>query len=438
MPCTALTTLWSKSFGGTDTDAVGNAVLLETGNLVVPGGFSSTLDFGNGAMTAGGFVDMFLVQLDESANGLWSQSYASSGGLDYVLGWAVDVDIDDGLILGGLFNGTIDLGGGPLVGTRSLNEYDFFVAKLDFMGNHVWSKRLGGGDCLPVCGIGVAAGGFGDIVVSVSSGGSFDFGDGTLTSAGAADMFVASFDPSGNVLWSQQSGGSGTDTGTLRRGPSGHLFLYGAFEGAFDLLGTPVSSAGGSDAFVARLDNLGNTIWLETLPGPGDARVWWAEQAGPAVTVVGQFSSQLSIGSQTLNAVGTDAFVASFDEFDGAFQWANSFGGAGTQVPYFVTRDPQHVLVSGGFDTSFELGGASPVPEVGAGDTFVAIFDSAGVPSDACTFGSSGIELIVGLYPVLDGILFAADFTEPIDFGAGVLTSSGNIDIAIGKFAPLP
>ena len=74
----------------------------------------------------------------------------------------------------------------------------------------------------------------------------------------------------------------------------------------------------------------------------------------------------------------------------------------------------------------------------GGGDAFVAIFDNAVVASDACTYSSTAQEVIVGLYPVFDGILFAADSTDPIDLGTGQLTSAGNMDIAIGKFAPLP
>src|SRR5262249_16052641 len=50
-------------------------------------------------------------------------------------------DAADNAFITGLFKGTIDLGGGPLA---SAGDFDFFVAKLDASGKHVWSKRFGG------------------------------------------------------------------------------------------------------------------------------------------------------------------------------------------------------------------------------------------------------------------------------------------------------
>ena len=57
-------------------------------------------------------------------------------------GFVLAVDSAGNVLVGGGFVGTTDFGGGPLV--NNTNQLNVAVAKLDSLGNHVWSKHFGG------------------------------------------------------------------------------------------------------------------------------------------------------------------------------------------------------------------------------------------------------------------------------------------------------
>jgi hypothetical protein len=79
--------------------------------------------------------------------------------------------------------------------------------KYDPDGNHIWSKRFGGGGAVPA--YAVAASASSDVVIAGAFDAPVDFGGGTLTTSGQADIFVAKLDPDGNHIWSRAFGASG-------------------------------------------------------------------------------------------------------------------------------------------------------------------------------------------------------------------------------------
>jgi hypothetical protein len=102
------------------------------------------------------------------------------------------VDAADELILGGSFQGTVDLGGGPLVATGA--GFDALIAKLGPDGAYRWARRYG--DDADQFGVGVAVASTSQrLYLAGTMSGSADFGQGTLTSAGADDVFLAQFAP---------------------------------------------------------------------------------------------------------------------------------------------------------------------------------------------------------------------------------------------------
>ena len=67
-------------------------------------------------------------------------------------------------------------------------------------------------------------------------------------------MFVANYDASGNVVWALQAGGTGAEFGTgLALDGSGNSFITGQFGGAADFGDFTLTSAGGTDIFIAKL-----------------------------------------------------------------------------------------------------------------------------------------------------------------------------------------
>ncbi|NUO48545.1 MAG: hypothetical protein HOV80_06785 [Polyangiaceae bacterium] len=129
--------LWTRQLGGTGSATTYNLVTDPSGAVLVVGWFSGTMDFGGGARTSAGNTDVFIVKLDADGQYLWDQQYGDANAQESE---GIAVDGDGNVLLAGYFRGTIDLGGEVLT---SAGDYDVYIAKLDPDGNHLWSFRFG-------------------------------------------------------------------------------------------------------------------------------------------------------------------------------------------------------------------------------------------------------------------------------------------------------
>ena len=99
-----------------------------TGNTIVAGHFRGTIDFGGTLHTSDGGLDMFLAKLDVDGFLSWSDKFGDGVSqcqfVDCIT--AVAVDDNDDIILGGSFEGSMNLGGDDL---EAVGESDAFLAK---------------------------------------------------------------------------------------------------------------------------------------------------------------------------------------------------------------------------------------------------------------------------------------------------------------------
>jgi hypothetical protein len=130
--------LWSKRFGETCYQWLQDIDVSWLGDVVVTGTFCGTVDYGGGMLESDGNYDIFAAKFDPDGNHVWSRQFGDTGddqgGRDIAFVGSGDVT------MGGEFYGAVDFGGGPLV---SAGDTDIFLAKLDPDGNHLWSRRFG-------------------------------------------------------------------------------------------------------------------------------------------------------------------------------------------------------------------------------------------------------------------------------------------------------
>jgi hypothetical protein len=95
-----------------------------------------------------------------------------------------------------------------------------------------------------------------------------------LTSAGGSDDFVAKYDPAGGLLWAARMGSPQSDSffggGDLAVDGSGNVFVTGQLEGTADFGSFTVSIQGLSDIFVAKLDATGTFQWATRMGSSND------------------------------------------------------------------------------------------------------------------------------------------------------------------------
>ncbi len=307
----------------------------------------------------------------------------------------------------------------------------------------VWSKAYG--DVSDDRTNAVAVAPSGNVAVAGHFQGTTDFGNGLVTSFTHAslgptrDIFLASYTPSGNHVWSRVLGGVGSEEGNaLAVDGLGNLLVTG-YQGSFqvDYGGGLQSTRGSNDIFVAKYSPTGGYVWSKTMGGFGhDGGVGIAaETAGNNVFVTGGMAEGgVDFGGGTLFSAGNqDVFLAKYSS-TGAHLWSKRFGGASSDSGAALATDTSgNVVVTGTFEGSVDFGGGT-LTSAGLKDIFVAKYTSAGVHVWSKRFGGSGTDQPMGI--AVDGagdVALTGRFQGSISFGGGSLSSAGQDDAFLAK-----
>lgn len=237
---------WSRRFGDADYQFASGVAIDGAGNAAVTGAFYGSIDFGDGAFSSAGDLDIFLAKLGTGGELLWSRRFGDAA---QQLTARVAADALGNIVLAGGFEGSVDFGGGQLA---SAGGSDIFAARFGTGGEHLWSARFGDASWQNALGVAVDAAG-GAVITGILRG-SADFGGGQLASAGDGDIFVARLGPGGDHRWSrrfgdaayQSAGGAALDAATS-------VCVIGDFMGALDFGGGALTSAGVSDVCLVKL-----------------------------------------------------------------------------------------------------------------------------------------------------------------------------------------
>lgn len=297
--------LWSKAFAGSGTQSIKAMAVDSAGNITLVGAYTGTISFGGPPLTGSVAGSTFVARLNGLGQHQWSKSFDSRT--------YASADATGSVVLAGSLSQATNFGCGTISG-------EVFVAKLTAAGDCAWSVPISapGGFCSPSA---IAADAGGGVVVIGQLGSDADFGGGPVTSKSKYDVFVARFTPSGTHGWSK--GFSVTSTATddaiqLARSVAvdagGNVLISGLFSGVIDYGGGELDTAGGADAFVAKLDPEGNHLWSRRF---GDANAQAADALATYgttdVLICGEFSGTLDLGGTPLVSD-----VASGSGFDGS------------------------------------------------------------------------------------------------------------------------
>ncbi|MBD0254324.1 MAG: SBBP repeat-containing protein [Cytophagales bacterium] len=298
------------------------------------------------------------------------------------------------------FTNSITVGGKTFT---SLGSSDLLLSKYAPDGKMEWGVRIGGTADEQMGGL-VLSEGEHTVYVTGSFQASIKFtkNDGTttqLTSAGATDLFVASFSAWGKFGWAQRAGGTGADNARgIDTDKFDNLYVTGSFTGTTKFTDgnavTSFASKGVSDIFLAKFNANGVFQVARQLGGANPdyaTSIAVDKYYGGDIYVTGSYAS-------VIGATNADVFLARYSP--GCVLQTLKVAGTTTGLEYgnHVIIGWDGAYVTGSFTGTFTIAGAT-LTSSGSSDIFVAFFPRPGALSQAWAkrYGGAGWDEGAGL-----------------------------------------
>ena len=255
-----------------------------------------------------------------------------------------------------------------------------------------------------------------------------------------------------NFEWAKQMGGTNYDKGySITTDAVGNVYTTGMFGGTVDFdpgAGTAnLTSAGGSDIFIQKLDAAGNLLWIKQMGGTSnDEGYSIITDAGGNVYTTGWFKGTADFdpgaGITNLTSAGEeDIFILKLSPA-GNLLWVKQMGGTYYDKGFSITTDAiSNVYTTGYFcgTVDFDPGaGTANLTSANYQDIFIQKLDSAGNFLWAKKMGSTLDDEGNCITTDPSGNVYTTGyFYGTVDFDPGVgitnLTSTEKSDIFIQK-----
>ena len=489
---------WERTFGGEQVDFVTSIVESATGGYLI-GAFSNSDTSANKTETSPG-GDYWLIKLDNVGNIEWQNSIGGNGD-DYLT--SISQTIDSGYILCGSSNSAISLDKTENV----IGEYDFWIVKINAFGEITWQNTIGGDlsdqpqVIYQLYDNGFIVGGFsnshiagdktedligddedtydywvirldsiGNVIWQNTIGGTWDdnlldiksssdagfilagysnspiSGDKTESGCGLYDYWVVKIDSIGNILWQNAIGGENNDfLHKLIAMPNGNFMLAGNSNSNISCDKIEIN-IGDRDFWPVLIDSLGNIIWQQTIGGTEDDFLWaialtdngWPILAGDSESGITGDKTEPNYGLSTI----ADLWVVKFNNA-GDIQWQNTIMGPYAELAGDIVQLPDGGYAIG--STSYSSVGCDKTEDnVGASDYWIIKLDTIGNIVWQNTIGGNQPDELEAMVSTSDGGLFlsgsswspiSGDKTETVIGGLGSpdywvikLNASGTIE----------
>ncbi len=299
---------------------------------------------------------------------------------------------------------------------------------------YLWA-RSGGGN----------SGDYGNAVAVDAAGNSYvtgwfqqamTLGSYTLISNGFYDVFVAKYDPNGNVVWATSAGSGANDIGYgISLDAVGGIYVGGTFSGSVFFGSNSVTSSNSSaDAFVAKLSPSGTWLWVRAGGSTVDDQAQCIDVNGSTVALSGYFKSSATFSTGTINSYGnSDIFVAKYDTA-GNFQWVRGGGGTSYEIAYGVTVDPSGNIYSNGYFRGTATFGIFIMTSTGGDDAILLQYSPTGTCMWAKKGGGTGDDKGLGVTSDANGIYATGWFVGNATFETQGIASAGSSDVYVVKY----
>ena len=337
---------WAKQFGGPSEGGAANAVITDKfGNVFSTGQYYGYgVDFDPGPNTfylvTGSGSSAYISKLDKDGNFIWAKSIGSafaegtclvmdengnlfaSGRSGVYTTYIIKIAPNGDVLFEKSFETTYERISTSIVVDNLGNVYtsysDGSLEKYDHEGSFIWKKNYSYGSRIRVA---------------------INKNDNVYIVGRKSGINIAQIDTLGNLMWEKNIDGNGSgENNAIKIDNTGNLYITGSFSRKWDF--DPgneifyVTAKGDSDAFILKLDQFGNFIWVSQMGGNDNT-------SGISITVdelgniyaVGKFSETTDFdpgsGNKILTSIGyDDGYIVKLSS-SGMFLGVAQFGSDG-------------------------------------------------------------------------------------------------------------
>jgi len=389
---------FAQNFGGQKNESGQSVVSTPDGGYAILG-YTQSIDGDITDKTEDSF-DFWLLKFNNLNELQWSKTYGGT--------------LDD---RGNDIVATQD-GGFAITGYGSSNDndisvnngnQDFWISKLDFLGNIEWEKSFGfsGSDraysIIQTQDQGYLISGVLDVSASAGEGNS----KGYFIEHAGGDYWAIKLDTNGNQEWTKYFGGNlSDDPYGITQTSNGNFILVGASDSNdVDI----TNNKGSYDYWVVSISNSGLLLWEKNFGGTeiDEARGIVNTTDGNFLIIGNTRSNNIDISN---NIGGSDMWLIKISPF-GELLWEKTIGGTGFDIAYSIKQSSNGYIISG---ASRSLDG-DITSNNGQNDAFISEINESGDVLWTKSAGGSSEDLIYDSVQLNNGTIICVGETTSND-----------------------
>jgi hypothetical protein len=333
--------LWEKSYGGKHADYLFDAVPTADYGFILAGS-SLSVKSGNKTEDNRGDLDYWIWKMDEKGDLDWQKSFGGTG-MDML--HSIRLTADGGFILAGTSNSPKGLDKKD----DSRGGNDFWIIKLDAGGGEQWQKTIGGAmqdDLVMVSQ--TRDGGF----ILGGNSASDHSREKDTDSRGSMDYWIVKLDKKGTVEWQKTYGGQYADMLKSISQTKDSGYIVGGYSNSPMSGDKSDDYIGTGDYWILKLDDKGGIEWQKTYGGDKDDQLATISQTLDGGYIVGGNSNSGSTnGKKKSNEKGTDFWVLKLDE-NGDSKWQETYNFGEIDILTTLSEKQDGTYLIGGFARS--------------------------------------------------------------------------------------
>lgn len=332
---------WQKVYGGSDDDRGEDLITTNDGGYAILG--SSKSNDGDVSNNSGS-NDFWVAKLDASGTIIWEKSFGYVGADS---AFSIIQTQDNGFLL----SGVLDVSASDGAGNNRMNMErhaggDYWVIKIDAMGDLQWSRYFGGTFTdTAYDSVQTQDGNF--LIMGSSDSDDVDINN----NKGTYDFWVVKLNNTGTLLWEKSFGGTEIDEArAITTTADGNFFIAGDSRSNDIDLST---NNGAADVWIIKINSDGDLLWEKTFGGSSfDGVKAIYKTQNNEFLVAG--NSRSSDGNLTKNNGQNDAWIFKINA-QGNVMWQKTIGGNDVDLLMGITELNNGSIVGVGNTNSSDI-----------------------------------------------------------------------------------